>query len=204
MNQLVLATRNLGKVRELEVLLQDDDLEILSLQDFPEIPEIIEDGQTFQDNALKKARIVGETLQLPTLADDSGLEVALLAGAPGVYSARFAGPKATSLLNNQRLLELLKDYPDLQERTAQFVSVIALVLPDGYERVVHGSCAGYILLQPQGTGGFGYDPLFYLPEYQATFAELPLKIKNQISHRGRAFRQIVAEIRKLKTRSIDI
>lgn len=200
MQQLVLATQNLHKVEELRELMSDEDLQICSLKDFPEIPEIIEDGRTFRDNALKKARQVCKALKRPTLADDSGLEVALLGGAPGVYSARFAGPNATSLLNNQKLLELLKDHPDLNERTARFISVIALVLPDGFEKVVIGSCEGYILPQLQGTSGFGYDPLFYLPEYQATFAELPLEIKNQISHRGRAFRQIVEEIRRLKTK----
>lgn len=200
MQQLVLATQNLHKVEELRELMADEDLQIWSLKDFPEIPEIIEDGRTFRDNALKKARQVCKALKLPTLADDSGLEVDLLGGAPGVYSARFAGPNATSLLNNQKLLELLKDHPDLNERAARFISVIALVLPDGFEKVVFGSCAGYILPQLRGTSGFGYDPLFYLPEYQATFAELPLEIKNQISHRGRAFRQMVEEVRRLKTK----
>ncbi|AZR73384.1 non-canonical purine NTP pyrophosphatase, RdgB/HAM1 family [Anoxybacter fermentans] len=198
MEKIVIASRNPYKVQELKALLKDESIQVLSLNHFPEIPEVVEDGKTFKENALKKAREICKATQLPTLADDSGLEVDLLDGAPGVYSARFAGPDATDADNNRKLLELLKDHPDLNERTARFKSVIALVLPDGRERVVEGSCEGLLLTEPRGQGGFGYDPLFYLPEYNATFAELPMEVKNRISHRGKAFCSIIEEIRKLK------
>ncbi len=199
MKRLVLATRNAHKVEELRELLNDEEIQVLSLEDFPDMPEVVEDGDTFAANALKKARSVAKVVQLPTLADDSGLEVDLLAGAPGVYSARFAGSKATDLDNNQKLLSLLKDHPEIKERTGRFKSVIALVMPDGLEKVVEGSCEGLILTELRGKSGFGYDPLFFVPEYNATFAELSMEIKNKISHRGCAFRNIVEEIRKLKT-----
>lgn len=196
MDKLVLATRNKHKVQELEVLLQDMSIEILSFKDFDDLPDVIEDGTTFQENALKKAREICKQINLPTLADDSGLEVDLLRGAPGVYSARFAGQEATDQENNQKLLKLLENHPDLKERTARFISVIAFVQPDGSEKIVKGSCEGLLLTELRGEGGFGYDPLFYLPEYDATFAELPMEIKNKISHRGRAFRKIVGELKK--------
>lgn len=200
MEKLILATRNLHKVEELQELLGDEEIQILSLKDFSNLPEVVEDGQTFQENALKKARIIAKTTGLPALADDSGLEVDLLDGAPGVYSARFAGLGATDADNNQKLLQLLEGIPDLNSRTARFRSVIALVLPDGSEKVVEGKCEGLILTELRGHGGFGYDPLFYLPEYAQTFAELPMKVKNKISHRGRAFRLILEEIRKIRTK----
>ncbi|MCK4259299.1 MAG: XTP/dITP diphosphatase [Halanaerobiales bacterium] len=198
MEKLVLATRNSHKVEELKELLKEEDIQVLSLKEFTDIPEVVEDGETFQENALKKAREICKVTKLPTLADDSGLVVDLLNGAPGVYSARFAGSDATDADNNHKLLELLKDHPDLKERTARFKSVIAYVLPDGQETVVEGSCEGFILTEAKGESGFGYDPLFYVAEYGVTFAQLPMEIKNQISHRGRAFRLIVEEIRKIK------
>ncbi len=198
MEKIVLATRNAHKVEELNELLKNEEIEVLSLKAFSDIPEVIEDGETFQENALKKAREICKVTQLPSLADDSGLVVDLIDGAPGVYSARFAGEDATDADNNKKLIELLKGHLDLKERTARFKSVIALVLPEGEEKVVEGSCEGYILTEEKGQGGFGYDPLFYVPEYGATFAQLPMDIKNQISHRGRAFRQMVEEIRKMK------
>lgn len=197
MDKLVLATRNAHKVSELKQLLKGEAIQVLSLDDFAEFPEVVEDGTTFRENALKKAREVCQATGLPALADDSGLEVDLLNGAPGVYSARFSGPNATNAENNRKLLELLKPYPELEERSARFKSVIALVLPDGREKVVEGSAEGYILSDLRGTEGFGYDPLFYVPEYDATFAELPMEVKNRISHRGKAFSLIVEEIRKL-------
>lgn len=199
MDKLVLATRNAHKVSELRQMLKDEHIEVLSLDDFMEVPEIVEDGTTFGENALKKAREVCKATGLPALADDSGLEVDLLDGAPGVYSARFSGPNATTADNNRKLLELLKPHPDMKDRSARFKSVIALVLPDGRETVVEGAAEGYILSDFRGAEGFGYDPLFYVPEYDATFAELPMEVKNRISHRGKAFSLIVEEIRKLAT-----
>lgn len=200
MDKIVLATRNAHKVEELEALLEGEPIQILSLKDLPDLPEVVEDGETFEENAVKKAREICKFTGLPALADDSGLEVDLLGGAPGIYSARFSGPKATHADNNQKLLKELQDYPNQEERIARFRSVIALVLPDGTEKVVEGSCAGYILKELKGQEGFGYDPLFYVPEYEATFAELPMEVKNRISHRGRAFQKIVEEIRNLKTK----
>lgn len=200
MDKIVLATRNAHKVEELEALLEGEPIQILSLKDLPDLPEVVEDGETFEENALKKAQEICKFIGLPALADDSGLEVDLLDGAPGIYSARFSGPNATHAGNNQKLLEELQDHPNQKDRTARFRSVIALVLPDGSEKVVEGSCEGYILTELKGREGFGYDPLFYVPEYEATFAELPMEVKNQISHRGRAFRKIVEEIRNLKTK----
>ena len=200
MDKLVLATQNEHKVQELEELLDGMLIQILSYKDFVNLPDVIEDGMTFRENALKKAREICKQVNLPTLADDSGLEVDLLKGAPGVYSARFAGQEATDLENNQKLLKLLENYPDLNERTARFTSVIAFVQPDGFEKTVKGSCEGLLLTELRGEGGFGYDPLFYLPEYDATFAELPMELKNKISHRGHAFRKIVGELKKLKNK----
>lgn len=195
--KIVLATHNLHKVQELKALLEGEPIEVLSLEDIPDLPDVEETGVTFTENALKKAREICEVTGLPALADDSGLEVDLLNGAPGVYSARFSGPQATHEENNRKLLELLQDHPDPQERTARFKSVIALVMPDGREQVVEGCAEGFILTELRGQEGFGYDPLFYVPEYDGTFAELPLATKNQISHRGRAFVKIVSEIKNI-------
>lgn len=197
MVKIVLATRNLHKVEELEALLAGEPVQVLSLKDLPDLPDVEEDGTTFADNALKKAREICKHTGLPALADDSGLEVDLLNGAPGVYSARFAGEPSDTAANNQKLLNLLKDHPKLEDRTARFKSVIAFVMPDGREVVVEGAAEGLILKEFRGKGGFGYDPLFYVPEHEMTFAELPMDVKNRISHRGKAFHRIVDEIRKI-------
>ncbi len=186
MPSLIVATRNSGKLQEiLQVLGPGIDLE--SLADFPQIPEILEDGDTFEANAAKKARTVVRHTGRPALADDSGLEVDALDGAPGIYSARFAGEGATDETNNARLLHLLDGIPE-DKRTARFRCVIAIATPDGTVRTAEGCCEGQILHQPRGSGGFGYDPLFLLPERGLTFSELPPEKKNRISHRGRALR----------------
>ena len=188
MRKLVLATRNRDKVREIKRALEDLDIEILSLLDFPEMPEIVEDGKTFEENALKKARAVAQFTGLPALADDSGLEVDYLGGAPGVFSSRFAGEKATYEDNNLKLLELLRGVP-LEKRRARFRCVLALV--DGEStQVVEGRCEGFITEEPRGEGGFGYDPIFYSPELGKTFAEVGSDLKNKVSHRGRALRKM--------------
>lgn len=197
MQKIVLATRNTHKVEELQKMLQGESIEVLSLRDLPHLPEVVEDGETFRENALKKAREVCKVTGLPALADDSGLQVDLLGGAPGVYSARFAGSQATDQDNNRKLLDLLQNHPDPEERTARFKSVIAFVMPDGRESVVEGSVEGILLTERKGQGGFGYDPLFYVPEYGQTMAELSMEVKNQISHRGKAFQMIISEIRSL-------
>jgi len=197
--KIVLATGNQGKVRELKDILSDLDVEILSLQDFPEIGEIIEDGATFEENAVKKAKAVCEATGLTAVADDSGLEVDYLDGAPGIYSARFAGESKNDLDNNLKLLSMLEDVPD-EKRTARFRCVIAISTPCGELYTAEGACDGVIGREMKGNKGFGYDPLFYLPEYGQTFAELPPEIKNKISHRGRALAKAKAVLEGLAER----
>lgn len=196
MARLVLATRNEGKVQEIAVLFEPQGIEVVSLKAFPEIPEIPEDGDTFTENALAKARAVMVHTGQLVMADDSGLEVDALGGAPGVHSARFAGEPRDDRRNNEKLLRLLAGVP-WEKRRARFRCVIALVAPGGAERIAEGICEGYITLEPRGTAGFGYDPLFYVPEYDRTFAELDLDTKNRISHRGRALnaaREAITEL----------
>jgi XTP/dITP diphosphohydrolase len=198
---LVMATRNLGKVRELKALLHDTGVNLLSLADFPEIPEIPEEGATFADNAATKALAVARLTGLPALADDSGLAVDALNGAPGVFSARYAqdrtAPRSPGDADNWRkLLEEMRDLP-WDKRSARFVCEIALALPDGRLFRAHGECKGSIALAPQGDHGFGYDPVFWVPEYAATMAQLGPAVKNQISHRARAlaaFQALLASV----------
>jgi XTP/dITP diphosphohydrolase len=193
---ILLATNNQGKVQELVKLLGDLPFNVLSLQDFPEIGEIEEDGETFADNALIKARTAAGISRLLTLADDSGLEVDALQGRPGVHSARFAGEPKDDNANNAKLLELLRDVPS-EQRTARFKSVIAVVAPSGEEFLTEGACEGVIGFAPKGTEGFGYDPLFFVIEFDKTFSELTLEEKNSISHRGKALRAALEILRKL-------
>ncbi len=183
--KIVLATGNQGKVRELKEILGDHDIEVLSLRDFPDIGEIIEDGSTFAENALKKATTVAKATGLVAVADDSGLEVDFLDGAPGIYSARFAGEGKNDLDNNLKLLSIMKDVPAPQ-RTARFRCVIAVATPSGETYTAEGTCEGIVAREMRGDNGFGYDPLFFLPEYGKTFAQLEPDLKNRISHRGKA------------------
>ncbi|WP_066639180.1 XTP/dITP diphosphatase [Desulfolucanica intricata] len=183
--QLVLATRNQGKVRELRELLQDLGVEVISLEEYKDFPEIEEDGTTFKENAIKKARETAGFTGLISLADDSGLEVDYLGGEPGVHSARFAGEPKDDKANNEKLLKLMEGVP-LTRRTARFRCVVAICGPKGEVHTAEGTCEGIIGTDLRGEQGFGYDPLFYLPDYEKTFAELDLSIKNKISHRGRA------------------
>jgi len=194
--QIVLATRNRGKIREIKYILSDLPIEIKSLLDFPNIPEIEEKGNTFEENALIKAKTVAKLTGLPALADDSGLAVDCLNGAPGVYSARYAGEGADDKKNNEKLLRELEGIP-LERRGAAFVCVIALCIPKGNCYIEKGKCKGVISLSPRGSYGFGYDPIFFLPDYGKTMAELPLEVKNQISHRYKALKKIKSLIRKL-------
>lgn len=183
--KIVLATGNQGKVKELAAILSDLDIEVFSLKDFPQVGEIIEDGKTFEENAIIKAKTVCETVNLISLADDSGLEVDHLDGAPGIFSARFAGEGKSDLENNMKLLSLLSDVP-MEKRTARFRCVIAICTPEGECFTADGTCEGLVGFEMKGEQGFGYDPLFYLPEYDETFAQLDPVLKNRISHRGRA------------------
>lgn len=192
---IVVATRNTGKVREIAELLIDLPYRFINLLDMPEIPEVVEDGDTFEANAVKKAVETARAAGMWALADDSGLEVDALGGRPGVYSARFSGENATDESNRQLLLELLKDIP-LDRRSARFVCVIAIASPKGDVRTVRGNCEGRISFAPRGSSGFGYDPLFEVPEFSwMTFAEIEEFQKNSISHRGRAL-QAAKEILK--------
>ncbi|KJS18539.1 MAG: purine NTP phosphatase [Peptococcaceae bacterium BRH_c4b] len=184
--RLVLATRNRGKVNELAELLSPLGVEVLSLDNFPGVPEVEEDGDTFKANALKKALTVSLHTGEIALADDSGLEVDYLGGAPGVHSARFAGVGRDDLENNEKLLRLMKNVPP-EKRTARFRCVVALATPEGRTFTTEGACEGIIGNSPRGGEGFGYDPLFVVPEFGKTFAELDMETKNRISHRGRAF-----------------
>ncbi len=185
---IVLATRNEGKVRELQQLLLGTDFKITSMASFPGVPEVVEDGDTFEANAIKKAQVVAATMGRTTLADDSGLVVDYLSGAPGVHSARFAGPGHDDTANNQKLLQLLSGVPQ-EKRTARFCCVVAIATPDGKVATTRGTCEGIIIEKLKGKNGFGYDPLFLIPRYGKTFAELDSATKNTISHRGQALQK---------------
>jgi len=191
---LIVATRNRGKVREIREALKGLGIRIYALSDFNGVAEIEEDGKSFTENALKKARFYSKVFGKLTLADDSGLEVECLKGMPGIYSARYAGERASNRENNQKLLKEMEGIP-LSKRGARFKCVMALVSPDGKEAMTEGSCRGRIGMRERGRRGFGYDPLFILPKYGKTMAQLPLKEKNRISHRGKALRRLRKTIR---------
>ena len=186
---MIVATRNRGKVREVREALKGLGLRIHALSDFSNAPEIEENGKTFVENALKKARYYSKYFGKVTLADDSGLEVDSLKGLPGVYSARYAGERASSQENNRMLLREMEGVP-ISKRGARFRCVIAVVSPDGRELLAEGSCKGRIGFGERGRRGFGYDPLFILPNYGKTMAELSLEEKNRVSHRGKALKKI--------------
>ncbi|MFZ5648046.1 MAG: XTP/dITP diphosphatase [Bacillota bacterium] len=192
--RIVVATKNKGKLRELETMLGPLGIKVMSMDHYPHIPDVEEDGETFAENAIKKARVVAGATGEIALADDSGLEVDCLGGAPGVYSARFAGEEKDDRANNEKLLRLLDGVP-LEKRGARFMCVVAVALPGGRVYTAEGSCEGVIGFRPEGEGGFGYDPLFIVPDLGKTFAQLDMDIKNSISHRGKAFdmaREIIA------------
>lgn len=193
MVKILLATRNQGKIDEIRAILKNSKIEggieICSLLDYPDIPEIVEDGVTFSENARKKALTSARHTGLIAVADDSGLEVDVLGGTPGIYSSRFAGEGATDAENIKKLLELLKGIP-YEKRTARFVCTIAIAKPDGDVSLVQGECHGIIAEEKRGKYGFGYDPVFIVPEYGKTFAELGGEIKNRISHRAIALRKL--------------
>jgi len=194
--ELIVATRNRGKIREIREALKGLGLRIYSLGDFPDVPEIEEDGKSFTENALKKARFYSEYFEKLTLADDSGLEVDGLKGLPGIHSARYAKEGATSRENNQKLLREMQGLP-ASKRRARFRCIIAVVSQNGKEAVAEGACRGRIGFMEKGKKGFGYDPLFILPKYGKTMAEISLKEKNAISHRGKALRKIKKVIRSI-------
>jgi len=184
--KLIIATRNAHKLEEIRAIFDFHSLEVLSAFDFPEIPDVVEDGDTLEANAEKKAVEIAKATSCWALADDSGLEVAALGGAPGVYSARYAGEQCSYSDNNDKLLRELAGKSD---RSAQFRTVIALSDPEGNVQTVEGACPGLIIEALRGTNGFGYDPLFVPEGYTETFAELSAEIKNRISHRARALQK---------------
>lgn len=191
---LVLATGNKGKTREIMDLLQEYPVEIKNLSDFGPIPEIVEDGDTFDDNAFKKASLTARYLGFPAIADDSGLVVEALSGRPGVFSARYAGEHAT---DDENMEKLLSEMEGEKERKAAFECVISIAVPTGHALTYEGRCEGEILTEKRGEEGFGYDPLFYSPELGKTFAEASLAEKATVSHRGRALQEVCSEFDKV-------
>jgi XTP/dITP diphosphohydrolase len=191
---LVVATRNRGKSKEIREFLRDFPVEIKDLNDFGPIPEVAEDGETFEENAYKKASFTAKALGFPALADDSGLEVEALGDKPGVHSARYAGLVATDEENNCRLLKALAGNP---QRKGRFCCVISVAVPSGPALTYEDSCEGLIVETPRGSNGFGYDPLFYYPPMDKTFGEMTLEEKSEVSHRGKALLQLKNEFDKV-------
>ncbi len=189
MKEVVIATRNEGKLREIRHILAPLNLKILFLKDFPGIPEIIEDGASFAENAEKKAREVALQTGRLTIADDSGLVVEALQGRPGVFSSRYGGEKATDEERFQKLLAEMREIPE-GKRQAAFVCSIAIATPQGKVELLEGKCRGQIAFAPRGKHGFGYDQIFFLRELGKTMAELAPEVKNRISHRGRALEKL--------------
>lgn len=191
---IVLATRNQGKVKELQEMLVDFPVDIRSLADFGPLPEVVEDGATFDDNAYKKAVFTAKALGVPAMADDSGLVVGALNGAPGVHSARYAGEDADDEAN---MVKLLKEMEGVSDRRAAFVCVLSLAVPSGPALTYEGRCEGEILHGPQGNKGFGYDPVMFFPPLKKSFAEMDSAEKNRVSHRGAAMAQVREEFDKI-------
>jgi XTP/dITP diphosphohydrolase len=191
---LVLATRNKGKIRELTELLAEYPVKLKNLDHFGPLPPVREDGRTFEENAYKKAFETASALGLPALADDSGLVVEALQGLPGVHSSRYAGDGATDEKNNRKLLFEMRGKTN---RKAAFVCVLAIAVPTGPALIYEGRAEGLILEEPRGEGGFGYDPLFYYPPLNRTFAELAPEEKNRVSHRGKALQELRREFDKV-------
>lgn len=194
--ELLLATGNEGKTREIKQMLKGLGLKIILLKDFPHLPKLNEEGTTCRENAIYKAKTICELTGKLTLADDSGLEVAALEGKPGVYSAHFAGKGASDEENNYHLLELLGEL-SLPQRKARFRCIMALASPQGWIKISEGECSGLIGFKSQGRFGFGYDPLFIIPEYNRTFAELPPSLKNKLSHRSRALKKVQVMVKEV-------
>ena len=194
--KIVLASNNAGKVREINQLLSDADIEVVPQSDF-NIPDADETGFTFVENAIIKARQAAELSGLPAIADDSGLEVDALNGAPGIYSARFSGEGATDEKNLLKLLEDIKDVPEAK-RTARFQCLMVYMQHalDPTPIICQGTWEGVITFAPQGENGFGYDPVFFVPTHKCTSAELSPETKNQLSHRGQALQKIIGEIKQ--------
>ena len=196
MDKIVFATTNAGKIKEIKEILADFDVEVVSMKEMNISADIEENGATFEENSLIKARAVSKLTGLPALADDSGLEVDYLNGEPGIYSARYLGRDTDYDYKNNYIIDKLKEAKG-EERSARFVCVISLVLPDGREFVKKGVMEGRIGYEIKGENGFGYDPIFFLPEYGKTSAEISAEEKNKISHRGKALsamKEVIANL----------
>ncbi|MBI4309985.1 MAG: XTP/dITP diphosphatase [Candidatus Omnitrophica bacterium] len=196
MQELMVASRNKGKVGEIKGLLAGLPFKVSSLLDYPKLPDIVEDGATYKANALKKATQIAKRTGKVTMADDSGIEVKALGNAPGIYSARFAGKGASEQDKNRKLFQMLKNVP-MSRRQARYRCVIVLVDAKGRAiSTVQGTCSGYITTKERGKNGFGFDPLFLVRRYNKTFGELPSSVKAKISHRARALKKFKAFIEK--------
>ena len=194
MKKVIFATGNQGKMKEIREILGDLDIELLSLKDAGIQADIVEDGKTFEENAQIKAKTICHLTGEIVLADDSGLEIDYLNKEPGIYSARYMGEDTSYRIKNANLIQRLKGVPD-EQRTARFVCAIAAAFPDGTMKTVRAALEGRIGYEERGENGFGYDPIFWLPEYGCTSAELSMEEKNKISHRGKALRLIKDELR---------
>lgn len=195
MTQLIFATGNAGKMREIRQIMADMPLDIKSMREAGVSADIVEDGKTFEENALIKARAIHKLTGGIVLADDSGLVVDYMDGMPGIYSARFMGEDTSYDIKNKAIIDALEK-AEGEERSARFVCAIAAVLPDGSERVVRAAMEGRIGYEIAGQNGFGYDPIFFLPEYGKTSAEISPEEKNEISHRGKALRLMREELKE--------
>lgn len=193
--QIIFATGNQNKMREIREIYGDLDYEILSMKEAGIDVDIVEDGESFEDNALIKASAIAKECDAIVFADDSGLEIDYLNKEPGVYSARYMGEDTSYDIKNANLIGRLEGVPK-EQRTARFVCAIAAVFPDGSHKIVRGTIEGYIGYEPAGANGFGYDPIFYVDEYGCSTAELPPEEKNKISHRGKALRMMKEELLK--------
>lgn len=194
MKKVIFATGNEGKMKEIREILGDLDIELLSLKDAGITADIEENGSTFEENAIIKAKAISQLTGEIVLADDSGLEIDYLNKEPGIYSARYMGEDTSYHIKNSNLIQRLEGVPD-QQRTARFVCAIAAAFPDGTAKTVRASMEGRIGYEEKGENGFGYDPIFYLPEYGCSSAEISMEEKNKISHRGKALRAIKDELR---------
>ena len=195
MSRIIFATGNAGKMKEIKAILADLGMDILSMKEAGVTIDIEENGSTYEENALIKARAVAALTGDIVLADDSGLEIDYLNGEPGVFSARYLGEDTSYRVKNANLIDRLEGVPD-EKRTARFVCAIAAVLPDGRELTTRATIEGRIGYEEKGEGGFGYDPIFFVPEFGKTTAELTAEEKNQVSHRGKALQLMKEELRK--------
>ena len=195
--QIVLASRNRKKIGEMADLLAPHGIDVKGAADFPDVPEVVEDGATFAENAAKKAAQTAQHLGLWALGEDSGLMVDALKGAPGIFSARYSGESASDESNNRKLLAEMRNVPS-EKRGAKYICNVALADPQGNIRLqIESACRGRIAEEPRGTNGFGYDPLFLIPEYHRTFGELSARVKQQLSHRARAFAKFIPRLTEL-------